>query len=202
MNLKDILIFTLGASVGSLLTWRVVKGYYEKIWQEEIDALNEDIRNYEPRRYTHEELRETVEGVLIDENKTVEEHLDEYEDIIEDQGYTSVEDFEKDCEMEVSTMDGKPYAIPPEQFGENDYRMVEITYFADKVLMDDDGDVLTDKEVEEKIGFFNLNTFGKYVEEDRIFVRNDEYETDYEILLDNRIYSEEFPDELENEYED
>ena len=43
--------------------------------------------------------------------------------------------------------------------------------------------------------------FGKF-ENDRIFVRNDDSETDYEILLDDRIYSEEFRDELEDEFDE
>ena len=204
MNLNNILIFTFGAAIGTAVTWKVTKNYYEKLTQEEIDSVKEMYSN-RSKGYTQEELKETVEGILKDEAEReviekIEEHVQEYEDIIECEGYTSIEDFENDRE-EVSTMDGKPYVISPDVFGDRDYRMVEITYFADKVMVDDDGDVLTLNEIEEKIGNHNLNTFGKF-ENDRIFVRNDDYETDYEILLDDRIYSEEYRDELEDEFDE
>lgn len=203
MNLKNILIFTLGSAVGAAISWRIAKNYYEKITQEEIESIREVYLD-RPERYTHDELRDVVEDILEDEAEReaiekLDENLQEYENIIEDEGYTSVEDFEND--VEVDTMDGKPYVISPDVFGDRDYRMVEITYYADKVMVDDDGDILTDEQIEDRIGCFNLNTFGKF-EDDRIFVRNDRYETDYEILLDTRIYTEEFKDELEDEFDD
>lgn len=43
MNQKliNVLMFTAGAAIGSLVTWKVVKAKYEQIAQEEIDSVKE-----------------------------------------------------------------------------------------------------------------------------------------------------------------
>jgi hypothetical protein len=62
-----------------------------------------------------------------------------------------------------------------------------LTYYSDGVLTDENDEVLED--VEDIIGIDSLNHFGEY-EEDSVYVRNDEKLCDYEILLDNRNYSD------------
>jgi hypothetical protein len=69
----------------------------------------------------------------------------------------------------------------------DDYKIVELTYYADGVLEDEDGDIVDD--VEELIGSEALGTFGEY-EDDAVFVRNDYLETDIQILKDYRTYEE------------
>ena len=83
----------------------------------------------------------------------------------------------------------RPYVISPDEFDENGYQTVSLTYYADGVVEDDFYDVWDDDEIEEKIGRDSLNHFGEY-EEDSVFVRNDDNETDYEILRDPRNYSD------------
>ena len=55
------------------------------------------------------------------------------------------------------------------------------------ILTDEDDEIVED--IEDKIGFDALSHFGEY-EEDSVFVRNDRIKCDYEILLDQRKYSE------------
>lgn len=81
----------------------------------------------------------------------------------------------------------KPYVIPPEQFGDNeDYDQISLTYYADQVLADENDEMIED--VEETIGFESLTHFGEY-EDDSVFVRNDDKKCDYEVLMDQRLYS-------------
>lgn len=72
-----------------------------------------------------------------------------------------------------------------------------MTYYADQVLVDENDEMIED--VEEMVGFESLNHFGEY-EDDSVFVRNDAKKCDYEILLDQKLYSDvidEMPHQME-----
>ena len=98
-------------------------------------------------------------------------------EIIKENAYTS-SDESKD----------KPYAIPPEEFGEIEgYVQTSLTYYADKILTDEDDNIIDD--VEDIVGKDFARHFGEY-EDDSVFIRNDSKKHDYEILKDFRSYSE------------
>ena len=81
----------------------------------------------------------------------------------------------------------QPYVITPEQYEDNvDYTKVSLTWYNDEVLEDDWGNVLDPDDV---IGSEALKTFGQY-EKDSVFVRDDDEQIDYEVLLDTRSYKE------------
>lgn len=85
-------------------------------------------------------------------------------------------------------MSNKPYVISPEEFGEGEeYEKISLTYYADQVLADENDELVED--VEGAVGFESLTHFGEY-EDDSVFVRNDRLKCDYEILLDQRTYSD------------
>ena len=85
-------------------------------------------------------------------------------------------------------MKKEPYVIAPYDFGELDgYSQIELTYYLDGILEDDEYHIVTD--ADELIGPKALTTFGEY-EEDSVFVRNDYLRTDFQILKDYRTYDE------------
>ena len=85
-------------------------------------------------------------------------------------------------------MANEPKVISPYDFGELDgYHQIELTYYADGFLEDDDYNIVED--AEELLGPDALNSFGEY-EEDAVFVRNDFLRTDFQILRDYRTYEE------------
>ena len=89
----------------------------------------------------------------------------------------------------------KPYVITPDEFGDiYEYDTITLHYFADKVLADEDDEIITN--VDEIIGRDSLTHFGEY-EPDSVYVRNDEMKADYEILLDLRNYYDEPPYQVE-----
>ena len=94
----------------------------------------------------------------------------------------------------------KPYVISPYDFGELDgYSQVELTYYADGTLEDEDYNIVTD--VDELIGSDSLLTFGEY-EDDAVFVRNDRLRADFQILKDYRTYEDARrvgPDQVDDE---
>lgn len=109
-----------------------------------------------------------------------------YASIIQKEGYT---DYSKTVEEKKGeAFVEKPYVISPEEFGEfEEYEKISLTYYADEVLADENDEEVDD--VEEIVGKGSLNHFGEY-EDDSVFVRNDRLKCDYEILLDQRNYSD------------
>ena len=79
----------------------------------------------------------------------------------------------------------EPYVISPDDFDENGYEIVSLTYYADDVLTDEHDNVIRNRD--KLIGKDSLTKFGEY-EEDSVFVRDDERKIDYEILADTRNY--------------
>ena len=41
-TLTNAIMFTIGAAIGSLVTWKVIKTKYERVSQEEIDSVKEE----------------------------------------------------------------------------------------------------------------------------------------------------------------
>ena len=129
--------------------------------------------------------RNVAEGIK-DSDRTKPD-LKEYAEQLKKNGYTRYSDLSAD-DGGVSDKQTKPYVIPPEQFGDNEeHEQISLTYYADGVLADENDEVIED--VEDAVGIDSLNHFGEY-EDDSVFVRNDARKCDYEILLDQRTYSE------------
>ena len=85
-------------------------------------------------------------------------------------------------------MEVKPYVISPDEFGEfEDYERISLSYYADQILADEDDEKVED--VDNVVGLESLTHFGEF-EDDSVFVRNDRLKCDYEILLDQRTYSD------------
>lgn len=176
-TLSKVFIFTLGAAVGSFVTWKIVKTKYKQIAQEEIDSV---IEKFAPRK----EYEPNKEGT--DEEEKVEEYFSKVEDL----GYTNYSgNAEAKGMSNTKTNDKKPpYVIPPEEFGEKEdegYETETLFYYTDGVLADEADNEIED--VESVVGCDSLTRFGEY-EDDSVFVRNEQHRTDYEILLSLKCY--------------
>lgn len=174
MNNKvtHLFMFMAGAVIASAVTWKIAKDKYERIAQEEINSYKE-----------HQRKKNENVGSVPKVTVTKMEP-DEYAQIVAENGSygTAFEKYEKG---EPSTMNA-PYTISYEEFGEKDYETIGMTYYADKVLVED----ITDEVVEDidgTIGYDSLLRFGEY-EEDMLYVRNDDLRIDYEISLSSRSY--------------
>lgn len=181
--------FAIGAAIGSVVTWYCAKKKYEKIAQEEIDSVKEVFakKESESQAKTMTEVGERAEiGINAGIRQAAEQAKDK-EDVAKYaaliHGYKG-----RAAGEAVDTKKEKyPYVIPPEEFGEfEDYEKISLTYYADGILADDNDDIVDG--VEDIIGDA-LSHFGEY-EDDSVFVRCDERKCDYEILLDQRAFSE------------
>ena len=170
---SGFLLFILGAAIGAVTTWKLVKAKYEAIAQEEIDSVKKAYSKNVPERNNPEIKAETK---------------DKYSSIINSEGYMKNEDDisadKSNCISNV--IYSAPYIITPDEFASNyEYDTIDITYFADGVLADENNEPLED--IENTIGNDAIKHFGEY-EFDAVYVRNEQLKCDYEIIRDERNY--------------
>lgn len=209
MNCKfiNVLMFTAGAAIGSVVTWKVVKTRYERIAQEEIESVKEAFAEYFVNNddASVEEVSEDDEDRPSSSSRQI--NWEDYEDLDEDDSaeedeyqadeadreeyaritsyYTNEEGGAEDMDKHIGRA---PYVIDPDEFASLDnWKTVSLTYYADDVLEDEKYRIINNRD--ELIGPKALTTFGEY-EEDSVFVRNERLKTDYEILKDYRTYDE------------
>lgn len=204
--LSKVFIFVAGAAIGSVATWRFVKTKYEQIAEEEIESMREyydgKLQNLASKNIENSEsdtAKTAVKGFESNSQEaatvleTYKNYASMYQSIVEDETGKSTMEFDGNVKMNIEKkeeegMENKPYVISPEEFGEVGYNQVSLTYYADGTLADEHDDVIGD--VDSLIGKESLDHFGEY-EDDSVFVRNVQLETDFEILKDLRNYYEE-----------
>ena len=188
-KLSSAIIFCGGVFIGGFLTWDFFKTKYEKIADEEIASVKETFEHREPRPDKNYKVEETLKGndEYINVSPGVAERIIK---IIDSNGYRNYSNTAIETDKKGGTADmelKQPYVITPEQYEDNvDYTKVSLTWYNDEVLEDDWGNVLDPDDV---IGSEALKTFGQY-EKDSVFVRDDDEQNDYEVLLDTRSYKE------------
>lgn len=188
-KLSSVIIFCGGVFIGGFLTWDFFKTKYEKIADEEIASVKETFEHREPRPDKNYKVEEALKGndEYINVSPGVAERIIK---IIDSNGYRNYSNTEIETDKKGGTADmelKQPYVITPEQYEDNvDYTKVSLTWYSDEVLEDDWGNVLDPDDV---IGSDALKTFGQY-EKDSVFVRDDDEQIDYEVLLDTRSYKE------------
>ena len=183
---RSLFIFAAGATFGSLVTWRILRDKYEQITQDEIDSVKEVFAKKESHT---QDNSGNEERVLVEESEHSEKpSIIEYAAKLQENGYIDYSDFKETVHKEDDNAVEKPYVISPDEFGEfGEYDTVSLTYYADHVLTDDNDDIIED--VDDIVGTESLTHFGEY-EDDSVFVRNDRLKCDYEILLDQRNFSD------------
>lgn len=178
----SVMIFTLGVAVGAAITWEYSKKKFEQLAREEIDSVKQ-VYAQKSEGNVPNNVKETAE--LAKEKPGVMEY---YVNKIQKEGYMDYSETGKKEDTAKPKPAPGPYIIPPDSFGELDgYEQISFTYYADGVLADENDEIV--ENVDEIIGREALNGFGEY-EDDSVFVRNDKLKADYEILADQRKYSE------------
>lgn len=181
-KLSNALIFVSGCAVGVVATYQYFNKKYEENIAEDRESMRQAIANIKS-----EGLEEAIKAAEAAKEKP---ELSEYTAKLQENGYTNYSAISSDApekeEPDKEEID-KPYVISPDDFGEFDYyNQISLTYYADGVLTEGD-EIIED--VDDIVGEESLNHFGEY-EDDSVHVRNDRLKCDYEILWDNRNYSD------------
>ena len=183
--------FLVGAAVSGISAWVVAKKRYERIHQEEMNAVWADIKNNRDLRTDMQERGATKEEL---DTLTTLEHkytpptdipanpfvdkpdLGEYAAKIREEGYTA---------PDLPETNDYIYEIDYSDLDEDEYERIDLVLYADGILADD-GDYPL-KNPKESVG-------DKYIEwmngKDEIFVRNEKRKIDYDICRSALTYGE------------
>lgn len=173
--MNKVVIFSLGAvagaTAGALVTWKLIEQKYKTIADEEIEAVREYYKDKKEEKMGNPYAEEYFKVDELDNAKN------NYTKQITDLGYAD----------EDPTVITVPYVISPDEFGDTQYYDIKsFTYYADDVLVDEDGDIVADPT---DIVGDALAHFGEF-EDDAVHVRNQNTECDYEILKSEKTFSE------------
>ena len=196
------ILFTAGAIIGSLVTWKVVKTKYEDLAQEEIDSVKEEYT-----RLMVSMKKKLNDGVTYKDDNNEDDRSEKDTDNIDDSIMTNYNEIiksyrssdgeentqnEKEGEEKEEDNDGvsymeAPYVISPDDFGSvPGYNVEPLDYFADGILADGWG---VELDIAETIGEDAINHFGDY-DDDVVYVRNEQTKLEYEVTRDPRTYAE------------
>lgn len=192
--MKGVFIFLAGAGVGAGATWYFVKRHYEKIADEEIADVVNRFKTY---KKSLEE--ESVEAPDENPNPNYEGNSGRSNVVPMERPIQSDSDEELsngfidnpigDKSVDEPKESTFPYVISEDEFGDiEDYdQQTLFWYYRDNILATDED--LEVEDIKTTIGDA-LEEFRKdrYVE--RVFVRNDTDETDYEILISEKHFYE------------
>lgn len=220
MNKKlfGVVMFAIGATIGSVVTWKLIKHKYEQIADEEIQSVKEEYKGLmvkmkkmlcDSATYTDpQESNETTS----DDNEDDEYYSDDDDrDFTEKEKqqieyykltskyrgmYNDIEDDENNKEGDEGEHEfdnGVPYINGPYVITPDDFSCSPPGYNAQTLDYFSDG-VLADDwgvvlDIDETIGEENLDHFGEYVD-DILYIRNERTEIDYEVTKDPRTYDE------------
>lgn len=184
--MKGLFIFAAGLAIGAVAGACVIKNKVLADAREEIEEV---------REYYRSKAVETTDEV-VEEVKEVKEEVKEVKEVVQE----IKNDSEKKVYINYNKLASKytskeepkrfddPFIIDPSEFGEDpEYDTMTLTYFADGVLVDDVDEVIEEPDI--VVGLENLKVFEEFGATS-IYVRNDIYKTDYEVIRDDWNYSD------------
>lgn len=188
---KSIIAAISGAIVGAGIAYIFVKKKYNVIIDELSDQVNDFIVPV-PEEVTEDNI--VVVDSDMDKKIKPPSYDTSYNNVVEKTGYN---DMFKDKEKPASKKSGGRKKkvtdieyIDPVTFGDDkDYDTLTFTYYADGVVANEDNEEIADYEIISLIGENFEDHFGEY-EQDSVNIKNNKTKTYYEVLKDDRCYSE------------
>lgn len=188
-TLNKVLIFAAGAAVGSVVTWKAIESKYAQMAREEVEAVRDLYRESHIDDGPENEYDPEEDRVVDGDEMTKAQYRAQYRDMLGSEGYVNYSGGDSNIESDEGVPNvKKPYILSPAEFSSDEaYQTETLFYFEDEVLTDDDYNPIED--VEGMVGEESLTTFGQY-EDDAVYVRNERYLTDYEIILEPRRFAD------------
>lgn len=202
--MRNLIIFMVGTAIGAVMGYLVAKDQFETKAQEEVSEAREALRKIYRTKMADgcEEKEETAETDTQPQEKKHGRYSwgkaedADYEKVVIDYISKDNEDGGKGVSMRdwyptlkevkdvVNVKSDTPYVITPDEFGKLDaYKIIGLTaHTYDEYVEDEFGEIMDEEDVEDLLGSGWRNHIGEY-EDDAVHIRNDEYETDYEVLI-------------------
>ena len=196
----SIAFFLLGLGSGIAGGVLFSKNKYAKIADKEIESVRFHLKEYYDNRdklLKPELANKSSDGEVISkpQNPTIEEgdkkDYQKYAGLYnKDSNSAKIDTPKSSIQPEKTTKPTtkkiiKPYVIEPEVYRSSEYQVKTLYWYKNKVLTDDDGNVIHD--VDGFLGPGNINQMGKY-EEDCVYIRDDNAQIDYEVLAKDEDY--------------
>ena len=165
MKIRELIIFVVGVGVGIGASYNIIKKKHEEILEEEIASVKETYskNNKESDEVTEEEEPEPEEIASVKEK---------YEKITKE--YSELN--EENC------TNSEIYEISYDDFGEEGYEEIELTYYIDDEILTDDADEpMEELDIISSIGSIDILDGCK--DGEYIYIRNKEKEIDYSIAI-------------------
>ena len=165
MKVRDLLIFIAGVGVGIGASYNLIKKKHDEILEEEIASVKETYSKYnkESDEVTEEKELEPEEIASVKEK---------YEKITKE--YSELN--EENC------TNSEIYEISYDDFGEEGYEEIELTYYIDDETLTDDADEpMEELDIISSIGSIDILNGCK--DGEYIYIRNEEKEIDYSIAI-------------------
>ena len=165
MKVIDLLIFIAGVGVGIGASYNIIKKKHDEILEEEIASVKETYykKNEETENVTEEEEPEPEEIASV--NEKYEKITKEYSELNEE-----------------NCTNSEIYEISYDDFGEEGYEEIELTYYiGDNTLTDDADEPMEELDIISSIGSIDILNGCK--DGEYIYIRNEEKEIDYSIAI-------------------
>ena len=165
MKIRELIIFVVGVGVGIGASYNIIKKKHEEILEEEIASVKETYskNNKESDEVTEEKKPEPEEIASVKEK--YEKLTKEYSELNED-----------------SCANSEIYEISYDDFGEEGYEEIELTYYIDDETLTDDADEpMEELDIISSIGSIDILDGCK--DGEYIYIRNKEKEIDYSIAI-------------------
>ena len=165
MKIKELIIFVVGVGVGIGASYNIIKKKHEEILEEEIASVKETYskNNKESDEVTEEKEPEPEEIASVKEK---------YEKLTKE--YSELK--EENC------TNSEIYEISYDDFGEEGYEEIELTYYIDDETLTDDADEpMEELDIISSIGSIDILNGCK--DGEYIYIRNEEKEIDYSIAI-------------------
>ena len=180
--MKNLFIFLLGATAGSLITWKLIEDKYKKIADEEIESVKEKFKEREEKEKKSKNEYNTYKDIIKDlnydndeeneENKESENNIKKFSTSVSELVKENIDNVQKE-NSRLSNIE----IITSDEFGDLEgYDSSYWTLYSDNILVDEFNNVITEPEL------FLGNALDNFDDEDSVFVRNHDTSTDYEIL--------------------
>lgn len=203
--MNKIVSFILGAGIGSVTTYFVVKKTIQERADEEIESVVTTFKErYDKVEKILTDEQKEEAGIFIPEKKELSIPVKDlnltgepYKEKVEDLGYSVGVDLSENNDKHVDNItqidDVKvgvaPYIISEEEFGEFGNEEMTLILYADGVLADDQDEIIDDPE--SLLGNC-LDEFRGY--DDALYVRNENKEIDFVILKSDKNFDDVNPE--------
>lgn len=175
--------FAVGGGIGALIAWIFTKKKYEKLVDDEIKSVRDEFA-----KESHIVIvKNEEEAKKVEDKEQKKEDLEKAKKIISENNYTSYKNALEEVKRKAQEQETIfPYPIEPDEQGETGFgKETVIWYESDGILADETGKVFD--RPDEIVGLENMGEFG---DSSVIYIRNENYEIDYEVILDPGTFAE------------